>query len=138
MNETFMPCLSSNKRKWYLIDCKNQKVGRIATICAGILTGKLKSYYHPSFDTGDYVILTNVEFLTLNENTNKFHVYHPGRPGRSLKRLINALPQLLIEKSIYGMMPNGNAKNHLNKRLKIYQGSEHPHIAQNPIELDNF
>ena len=47
-------------------------------------------------------------------------------------------PQLLIEKSIYGMMPNGKAKKHLNKRLKIYQGSKHPHTAQNPIELDNF
>ena len=88
MNETFIPCLSSNKRKWYLIDCKNQKVGRIATICARILTGKLKSYYHPSFDNGDYVILTNVEFLTLNENTNKFHVYHPGRP-RTISKTIN-------------------------------------------------
>ena len=138
MNETFIPSLNSKKRKWYLIDCKNQKLGRIATVCVGLLSGKLKSYYHPSFDTGDYVILTNAEFLTVDRNVIKLHVYRPGRPGHSLKRLTNALPEFLIEKCIYGMMPNGNVKRHLNKRLKIYQGSKHPHIAQNVIKLDNF
>ena len=99
---------------------------------------KTNSYYHPSFDTGDYVILINAEHLTLDREFNKFHVYKPGRPGRSLKRLINALPQRIIENCIFGMMPNGMAKKQLAKRLKIYEGPQHPHGAQTPIELNNF
>jgi large subunit ribosomal protein L13 len=76
--------------------------------------------------------------LTLDREFNKFHVYKPGRPGRSLKRLINALPQRIIENCIFGMMPNGMAKKQLAKRLKIYEGPQHPHGAQTPIELNNF
>lgn len=137
MNETFIPASDYNKRKWYLIDCKDKQLGRISSAIIALLAGKLKSYYHPSFDMGDYVILINAEALTLDREIQKFRVFRPGRPGKSLKKLINALPQQIIENCIFGMMPNGVAKNRLSKRLKIYQGSQHPHIAQNPIQLDD-
>jgi len=138
MNETFIPVSDYTKRKWYVIDCKGKQLGRIATVVSSVLAGKTNSYYHPSFDTGDYVILINAEHLTLDREFNKFHVYKPGRPGRSLKRLINALPQRIIENCIFGMMPNGMAKKQLAKRLKIYEGPQHQHGAQTPIELNNF
>ena len=108
MNETFIPVSDYTKRKWYVIDCKGKQLGRIATVVSSVLAGKTNSYYHPSFDTGDYVIL------------------------------INALPQRIIENCIFGMMPNGMAKKQLAKRLKIYEGPQHPHGAQTPIELNNF
>jgi large subunit ribosomal protein L13 len=138
MNETFIPASNYNKRKWYVIDCQGQQLGRISSSIIALLSGKIKSYYHPSFDVGDYVILINAEALTLDRNTEHFRVFRPGRPGKSLKKIINALPQQIIENCIFGMMPNGVAKRSLPHRLKIYQGGQHPHAAQNPIYIDNI
>jgi ribosomal protein L13 len=91
-----------------------------------------------AFDTGDYVILINAEALTVDRHIERVHVFRPGRPGSSLKRIVNGLPQQIIEKCIYGMMPNGLAKKQLSKRLKIYQGATHPHAAQNPIQIEDI
>ena len=138
MNETFIPAAGYNRRKWYVIDCEGKQLGRLSSVIISILSGKLKSYYHPSFDMGDYVILINAEALTLDRDIQKVHVFKPGRPGKSLKRLVNALPQQIIERCIIGMMPKGVARRSLSKRLKIYQGSKHPHTAQNPIQITDF
>ena len=138
MNETFIPASDYTRKKWYVIDCKGKQLGRISSSIVGLLSGKIKSYYHPAFDTGDYVILIYAEALTVDRQIERIHVFSPGRPGSSLKRIVNGLPQQIIEKCIYGMMPNGLAKKQLSKRLKIYQGSEHPHTAQNPILIDNI
>jgi large subunit ribosomal protein L13 len=138
MNETFIPDSNSTKRKWYVIDCQNQKLGRLLSTIVPLLTGKVKPYYHPALDIGDCIILINAEALTLGGTSDfrKFHVYCPGRPGSSLKQVLNNLPQQIIERSIRCMMPNGYAEKNLVKRLKIYEGPNHPHIAQNPIELN--
>ena len=64
MNETFIPAFDYTQKKWYVIDCKDKQLGRISTTIVGLLAGKIKSYYHPAFDTGDYVILINAESLT--------------------------------------------------------------------------
>jgi large subunit ribosomal protein L13 len=138
MNETFIPASDYTRKKWYVIDCKDKQLGRISSSIVGLLSGKIKSYYHPAFDTGDYVILINAEALTVDRQIERIYVFNPGRPGSSLKRIVNGLPQQIIEKCIYGMMPNGLAKKQLSKRLKIYQGSKHPHTAQNPIQIDNI
>ena len=141
MNETFIPASNYNRKKWYVIDCKGQQLGRISSSIVGLLSGKIKSYYHPAFDTGDYVILINAESLTVDRNLERIRVFRPGRPGSSLKRITNGLPQQIIERCIFGMMPNGVAKKNLAKRLKVYQGDQHPHAAQNPIyidDIDNF
>ena len=138
MNETFIPASDYTKKKWYVVDCKDQQLGRISSSIVGLLSGKIKSYYHPSFDTGDYVILINAEALTVDRHIERIRVFRPGRPGSSLKRIVNGLPQQIIERCIYGMMPNGIAKKQLSKRLKVYQGSEHPHTAQNPVQIDDI
>jgi len=141
MNETFIPASNYNKKKWYLIDCKDKQLGRISSSIVKVLSGKVKSYYHPSMDTGDYVILINAEALTVDRHIERFHVFRPGRPGSSLKKIDNGLPQQIIENCIFRMMPNGTAKRQLPNRLKIYQGPKHPHNAQNPIyieDIENF
>ena len=138
MNETFIPASEYNRKKWYVIDCKDKQLCRISTTIVGLLSGKIKSYYHPAFDTGDYVILINAESLTVDRNLERIRVFQPGRPGSSLKRLTNDLPQRIIERCIFGMMPNGIAKKSLAKRLKVYQGSQHPHEAQKPIYIDDI
>ena len=138
LNKTFLPTQTYKNRNWYLIDCKDQSLGRLATIIASLLKGKIKPQYHPSVDTGDYVILINAEALTVDRNLERIRVFQPGRPGSSLKRITNGLPQQIIERCIFGMMPNGVAKKSLAKRLKVYQGSQHPHGAQNPIYIDDI
>ena len=64
MNETFIPASDYTRKKWYVIDCKGKQLGRISSSIVGLLSGKVKSSYHPAFDTGDYVILINAEALT--------------------------------------------------------------------------
>lgn len=138
MNNTFVPASSFERKKWYIIDCKEQQLGRLSSIVVHLLSGKLKSYYHPSIDLGDYVILINTDYLNLNRNIEKFHVFKPGRPGRSLKRLINSSSDQILRRCIFGMMPKGIPKRQLSKRLKIYQGTAHPHLAQNPIQITDL
>jgi len=65
MNKTFIPASNYNKRKWYVIDCKDKQLGRLASTIVPLLTGKSKSIYHPAVDMGDYVILINTEYLKL-------------------------------------------------------------------------
>ena len=132
MNKTFIPTANYNKKKWYVIDCKNKQLGRLASTIVPLLSGKSKSIYHPSVDMGDYVILINSEKLKIDFEVERFHVYRPGRPGTSLKRLVNIVPKRLIENCVFNMLPNGFSKKHLVKRLKIYQGAQHPHISQHP------
>ena len=87
MNETFIPASDYNRKKWYVIDCQGKQLGRISSMIVGLLSGKIKSYYHPAFDTGDYVILINAESLTVDRNFERIRVFSPGRPGSSLKRI---------------------------------------------------
>jgi large subunit ribosomal protein L13 len=136
MNKTFIPATKYNERKWYVIDCKDKQLGRLASTIIPLLTGKSKPIYHPSVDVGDYVILINSEYLKLDRDIERFHVYEPGRPGSSLKRLVNIIPKRIIENCVFNMLPNGFPKKHLVKRLKVYQGDQHPHKAQDPKPLD--
>ena len=136
MNKTFIPASNYNKRKWYVIDCKDKQLGRLASTIVPLLTGKYKSIYHPLVDVGDYVILINTEHLKLDRDVERFHVYEPGRPGSSLKRIVNIVPKRIIENSVFNMLPNGFPKKHLVKRLKVYQGDQHPHVAQDPKQLN--
>lgn len=136
MNKTFIPLTNYNKRKWYIIDCKDKQLGRLSSVIIALLTGKSKSIYYPSVDVGDYVILINSEHLKIDSDVERFHVYRPGRPGRSLKKLRNLIPKQIIENCIFNMLPNGFSKKHLTKRLKVYQNDQHPHNAQNPELLN--
>nr|YP_009308925.1 ribosomal protein L13 [Toxarium undulatum]AOS86668.1 ribosomal protein L13 [Toxarium undulatum] len=138
MNETFIPTLDYGKKKWYIIDCKEKQLGRLSSVVVSLLTGKSKYYYNPSLDLGDYVILVNAEYILLNRNIEKFHVFIPGRPGRSLKRLVNLNSEQILKRCIFSMMPKGIPKRQLAKRLKIYQSTAHPHLAQNPIEITDL
>ena len=141
MNETFIPASDYKKKKWFLIDCNNKKLGKIASSIIKILSGKAKSCYYPSIDNGDYVILINAETLIANRYIERLYVFRPGHLGSGLKKIVNGNPQQIIENSVFGMMPNGIVKRRLANRLKIYQGPKHPHIAQKPIyikDIENF
>lgn len=137
LNKTFLPIQSYKNRNWYIIDCKDQTLGRLATVITSLLKGKVKSQYHPSVDTGDYVILINADLIIINETSKHYLVYNPGRPGHSLKikSVSDSLPQLTIERAVKRMLAKTEAKR-LMRRLRIYNDQNHQHQAQNPMEID--
>lgn len=137
LNKTFLPTDDYKNRNWYLIDCSGQTLGRLATVIAGLLKGKNKAQYHPSVDAGDYVVLINADAIVLNETSKHYLVTHPGRPGHSLKirNVVDCLPKFTIERACKRMLAETEAKR-LMRRLKIYNGENHIHQAQNPITID--
>ena len=141
LNKTFLPTKNYKNRNWFIIDCKGQKLGRLATIIAALLKGKVKPHYSPSIDIGDYIILINAESIIINENSKHYIVNNPGRPGHSLKikNVSDSLPRFTIERAIKGMLAESETKK-LMRRLKIFNNQNHNHEAQNPIEinLSNF
>ncbi len=136
-NKTFLPIQNYKNRNWYLIDCKGQTLGRLATTITSLLKGKVKSQYHPSVDTGDYIILVNADSIIINETSKHYLVYNPGRPGHSLKikNVSDCLPKLTIERAVKRMLSETESKR-LMRRLRIYNGQNHQHQAQNPIEIN--
>jgi large subunit ribosomal protein L13 len=137
LNRTFLPTEDYKNRNWFLIDCKGQTLGRIATIITALLKGKIKPHYHPSVDIGDHVVLVNADSIIINENSKHYLVYNPGRPGSSLKikNVSDCLPKLTIERAVKGMLSR-TEKKRLMRRLTIYNDQNHPHQAQNPVEID--
>jgi len=137
LNKTFLPTKNYKNRNWFIIDCKGQKLGRLATIVVNLLKGKSKPHYYPSIDIGDYIILINADSVILNEKNKRYIVSNPGRPGHALKiKSINDLLfSLTIERAIKGMLSTTETKN-LRRRLKIYNNQAHPHQGQTPIEIN--
>lgn len=137
LNKTFLPTQSYKNRNWFIIDCKDQKLGRIATVIATLLKGKVKPYYFPSIDTGDYVILINAESILINENATHHIVNKPGRPGSALKirNVADCLPKFTIERAVKGMLTQSEKKRVM-RRLRIFNDENHTHVAQNPIKID--
>jgi large subunit ribosomal protein L13 len=137
LNKTFLPTKSYKNRNWFIIDCKDQKLGRLATIIAILLKGKVKPYYSSSIDTGDYVILINAASIHINQKAQHHIVNKPGQPGSALKirNVSDCLPQFTIERAVKGMLTQSEKKR-LMRRLKIFNNLDHAHNAQNPILLD--
>ena len=137
LNKTFLPTQNYKNRNWFIIDCKGQSLGRLATTITSLLKGKIKPQYHPSIDTGDYIILINADSIVINENSKQYFVYNPGRPGSSLKikNVSDCLPTLTIERAVKRMLSQTETKR-LMRRLKIYSNQNHLHQAQNPIEIN--
>ena len=130
------------ERKWYLIDAEDEILGRLATRVANILRGKNKPEYTPNVDTGDFVIVINADKVrvTGKKETEKIYYHHTGYPGglksASVKELREKDARLLIEKAVKGMLPHNTLGAEQFTKLKVYNGSEHPHAAQKPIALE--
>jgi large subunit ribosomal protein L13 len=137
LNKTILPTTNYKNRNWFIIDCKGQKLGRLSTIIVSLLKGKNKPNYYPSMDIGDNVILINADFIVINEKSKHYIVSNPGRPGHALKikDVSDCLPKFTIQKAVKGMLSETETKR-LMRRLNIYNDQNHPHQAQNPINID--
>ena len=127
--------------QWYVIDATDQVVGRLAAQIAPILMGKHRPTYTPHIDTGDYVIVTNVDkvVFTGNKWQQKFYQRYSGHPGgqkdEQAWKLFKRRPTRILELAIQRMMPKNKIGRHMQAKLKLYVGVQHPHQAQQPIPL---
>ena len=136
-NKTFLPVENYQNRNWFVVDCNGQTLGRLATVVAGLLKGKVKPYYYPSSDIGDHIILINADSIMLNQKSTHYFVHQPGKPGTTLKtrKVGDCFPEVIIKKAVKGMLSQTEAKR-LIRRLHIYPRAHHSHQAQKPIELN--
>lgn len=144
MIKTQMAKKEKIERKWYIVDANGQILGRLASKIAKILMGKHKPIYTPNVDTGDFVIVINAEKIkvTGKKLTDKIYYKHiTGYLGHlkeeKLISLLNRRPEAVIRFAVEGMLPKNSLGRKMLKKLKIYRGEQHPHVAQNP-EVLNF
>lgn len=130
------------KRVWYLVDAKDKTLGRLASQVAQILRGKHKPTYTPNIDTGDFVIVINAARvrLTGDKLEKKKYYHHSGYPSglkeKSYQVLMEEKPAFVVEKAVWGMLPHNRLGRAIIKKLKVYEGEEHPHQVQNPKPLE--
>ena len=129
------------KRDWLVVDASNQVLGRLATEIARRLRGKHKAEYTPHVDTGDYIIVTNAEKVTVTGRKfkNKMYHHHTGYVGSlksvTFEKLQKEHPARVIELAVKGMLPKNVLGREMYRKMKVYVGSEHPHTAQQPKQL---
>lgn len=129
------------KRDWYVADATGQTLGRFASKVAAVLRGKNKAYYTPHFDCGDYVIVINSGAIQLSGNklAQKEYQHVSGYPGGKrteiASNLLNRRPNVVVEKAVKGMLPKNRLGRAMYRKLFVYEGTEHPHTAQQPKEL---
>ena len=140
--KTFSAKAHEVKRDWYIIDASNKTLGRLAAKIAHRLRGKHKAEYTPHVDTGDYIVVTNVETIKVTGRKFKDNIYynHTGFPGGikeiTFEKLQAKHPERVLERAVKGMLPKNSLGRDMFRKLKIYVGSEHPHEAQQPKQLD--
>jgi large subunit ribosomal protein L13 len=130
------------QRDWYVVDASEKVLGRLASAIAHRLRGKHKPIYTPHVDTGDFIVVTNVDKIkvTGSKLADKLYHRHSGYPGgvrtTSLGKLQTRFPERALEHAVKGMLPKGPLGYAMLKKLKCYAGPAHPHAAQQPKTLD--
>ena len=134
--KTYSTKASDIKRQWHVIDASGKVLGRLATQVASLLMGKHKPIFSRNLDTGDFVVIINADKVrvTGNKAEQKLYYRHSGYPGGlksiSLGRMMQTKPTRVIEQAVKGMLPHNRLGASMMKKLKVYAGENHPHLAQ--------
>lgn len=146
MDTTSYKTVSANKatvnKEWVIVDAKDQVLGRLASVVAMVLRGKHKSNYTPHVDCGDNVVVINAEKVRLTGKkwTDKQYFSHSGYPGGqkriSPEELHAKKPTAVVEKAVKGMLPRNRLGRSLFRNLHVYTGTDHPHEAQQPRQIN--
>ncbi len=144
MNKTYSPKPGDINRVWHVVDATDLPLGRLASEVATILRGKHKPTYAPHVDGGDFVIVVNAEKVAVTSNKSQTKIYyrHSGFPGgikaETFENLRERRPEAIIERAVTGMLPKNKLGRQMARKLKVYAGPNHPHVAQSPqtLELD--
>ena len=139
---SYMQKKENVERKWYVIDAEGKSLGRVASLAATYLRGKNKPTYTPHIDCGDYIIIINAEKVNLTGNKleNKMYYNHSMYTGglreRNAKTMREEYPEEMMERAVKGMLPHNRLGRAMYKKLFVYEGSEHPHMAQKPEVME--
>jgi len=129
------------QRGWYIVDASGKVLGRVAAEVARRLRGKHKPEFTPHVDTGDYIVVVNVDKLRVTGNKNKDKLYHRHStyPGgiytTSFEKLQAKHPERVLQLAVKGMLPKGPLGYAMLRKMKVYAGEKHPHAAQQPQTL---
>ena len=141
VNKTFVK-KTKNRLEWYIIDGKEQNLGRLSSKIAYLLTGK-DIIEHSKFQVSNTkIIILNSRYIKVTGKKNKQKIYksHSGKPGglktETFNKLQDRIPNRIIEHSIKGMLPKNKIGRQIFKNIKVYPDNQHPHEAQKPIKLD--
>lgn len=141
MKRTFFPSAPKIERDWFVVDAADVVLGRLATTVAQRLRGKHKPTWTPFLDTGDHVIVVNAEKIKITgaKELDKVYRRHSGYPGGLREtpagEMRSTKPERLIERAVKGMLPKGPLGRQMYRKLKVYTGPDHPHVAQMPKPL---
>lgn len=130
------------ERRWYLVDAQGKTLGRLATQVASILRGKHKPTFSPHLDTGDFVIIVNAEKIQVTGNKLNTKTYYSysgylgGLHSVVLSKQLQQHPERVLVHAIRGMLPRNRLGRAMLKKLKVYSGAKHPHVAQRPESLE--
>lgn len=139
---SYMQKKETVERKWYVIDAEDATLGRIASKAAHMLRGKHKPTYTPHIDCGDYIIIVNAEKAKLTGNKledKKYYnhsMYTGGLRVRTAKVMKEQYPVEMVERAVVGMLPHTRLGRQMAKKLFVYAGNEHPHMAQKPEKVE--
>ncbi|MBR2803377.1 50S ribosomal protein L13 [Candidatus Saccharibacteria bacterium] len=139
--KTYSQRAADIKREWWVIDASTLPLGKLAVVIADKLMGKSKVTYTPHIDNGDYVIVTNAKNIkvTGDKMLQKMYHRHSGFPGGitslRLEEVIEKNPAVAINEAVKGMLPKNKLADERMKRLRVFDGAEHTHAAQNPKEI---
>lgn len=130
------------ERRWFVVDAEGQSLGRLASRIALVLRGKNRPEYTFHTDVGDFVIVLNCEKIRLTGNKldGKLYYKHTGYMGnissKTAREMLNRKPEFVIKNAVKGMLPKTTLGRQMLRKLKVYVGPEHPHVAQKPETLD--
>ena len=134
--KTYSTKTSDIKREWHVIDASDKILGRLATQAASLLMGKHKPIFSRNLDTGDFVVVINADKIRVTGNKAKQKLYYrdSGYPGGlksiSLEKMMQTNPTRVIEHAVKGMLPHNRLGASMLKKLRVYVGDTHPHLAQ--------
>ena len=140
--KSYMQKKETVERNWYVIDATDVTLGRLASKVAHMLRGKHKATYTPHIDCGDYIIITNAGKVNLTGNKldKKIYYNHSGYTGglreRTAREMKEKYPVEMVERAVKGMLPHNRLGRAMAKKLFVYEGETHPHMAQKPEVLD--
>ncbi len=142
MNKAFRLRTEDRDPKWWVIDVEGQVLGRVATKIADTIRGKNKAIYSPDTDAGDYVIVLNADKVKLTGNKLEDKIYDRytgwmgGYKTLTAQQMFEKHPTQVVEFAVKGMLPKNKLNRQIIKKLKVYTGSNHPHVAHNPKKLE--
>ncbi len=140
--KTFSAKKETVRRDWYVVDATDKVLGRLATEIARRLRGKHKPEYTPHVDTGDYIVVINADKVrvTGKKAQDKMYHRHTGYIGNlkseNFETLLERKPERVIELAVKGMLPRNPLGRAMRRKLRVFAGPDHPHVAQQPKPLE--